>query len=89
MDLPIAPSERRNPAIPRRPLATARPGFDYLRSAFLAAWASGGTAGAGELATAYVQSATGTHEATSDYVAVARWVERLHARSPRRHLLAC
>ena len=73
----------------RRPLATARPGLDYLRAAFVAQWEALGATGAGELALAYLQAAEGTPEVGSDVAAVARWAARLQLRSTRPLVSAC
>ena len=61
----------------RRPLATARPGLDYLRAAFVAEWDAAGIAGVGDLAPAFLQAAGDTPEAVSDIAAIARWAMRL------------
>jgi hypothetical protein len=68
----------------RRPLATARPGLDFLRAAFIATWEACGITGVGELAPAYVHAAQGTPEAQSAHVAVARWAVRLQGCSSHR-----
>ena len=65
----------------RRPLATARPGLDYLRSAFVAEWDAAGIVGVGDLASAFLQATQGSPDATSDHAALARWAVRLQHRS--------
>ncbi len=79
---PRANRDQRAHGIPRRPLATARPGLDYLRSAFIAAWESGGATCAGDLAGAYAQAAQDSDDRRDDpYLDVARWIGRRQARS--------
>ena len=67
----------------RRPLATARPGLDFLRDAFIATWEACGITGVSELAPAYVHAAQGTPEAQSAHAAVARWAVRLQGSTHR------
>lgn len=68
----------------RRPLATARPGLDYLRAALVAEHDAVGTGGVGDLAAAYLQASSGTPDATCDLAAVARWAVRLQRQGPHR-----
>ena len=73
----------------RRPLATARPGLDYLRSAFVARWDAAGASASGDIAAAYLQAAAGTPDLDADLAAVARWSLRLHQRAPHRTASSC
>lgn len=72
----------------RNPLATARPGLDYLRSAFVAEWHQHGSLGSGPAAQAYAQAVAGTPEATTDDAAIARWIGARFAASAERAMLA-
>jgi len=72
----------------RRPLATARPGLDHLRAAFIRQWEAEGSDGAGHLAGAYLQAADGTPDEDGDYAAVARWAHRRHLVSRHRAVAA-
>lgn len=73
----------------RRPLATARPGLDHLRDAFVLRWELDGTTGAADLADAYLQACAGTPDEGSDLAAIARWIVRLADRDLRGNPSSC
>lgn len=73
----------------RRPLATARPGLDHLRAAFVLEWESEGATGAGDLAAAYLQASAGSPDEMSELAAIARWIVRLRQRDLRVNPSTC